>query len=434
LDGDDPVPSIYPDINHFDVIMNYEFLSGDGSTDGYPANYVGMAKKYRDHLIEIEELTEKTSVMENIGIRLDFLMADSENSIVGTKTMVATRANDVLTILQDVQSKGITNISSGMLGWGSGGLTLGDPSKTRFINSIGSKTEFKRILKDLDEMGIDLSFYQDYYSINDMQISLYRNASRHPAGWYSRILTNNEMVSVFYYARPIKSVEWLNKQATTFLKMGAPSLTVAGMTSSLVTDYTLQGTSRTQAIELYRQSLANLSSQTTLNLTKPNEFLFKYTDRYLQMDVFTTQYLIQTDTVPFLQLILQNTMEMYAIYANFSFYTMHDILRMVDYNLYPSFILTKNPSYVLTDTNSSIYYSTEYELYQELILEIYHSVNGALKQVIGSEWINREVLASGVIRNTYANGTIILINYGDEPVTVNSTMVPSESYVVLGGN
>ncbi len=433
LDGDNPVPSIYTELNDFDIVMNYEFLSGDGSVDGYPANYVGMAKKYRDYLISQEELAEKSSVMEDIGIRLDFLMADSENSIVGYNTQVATTAEDVKTILTDIQSMGIENISSGLLGWGDGGLTLGSPSKVDFTRAIGTKAEFKRIISEMNELGIDLSFYQDYYTINEEQITLYRNAAKHPAGWYGRITSYEEPIWEFYYARPIKSVEWLNKQAKVFLGMDVNSLTVAGMTSNLVTDYSNVTTTRSQAIQLFRNAMEKLSNDILLNLTQPNAYLFKYTDRYLQMDVYNTQYLIETDTVPFLQLVLQNTMELYAIYSNFSFYSTPDILKMIDYNLYPSFVLTMDPSYVLTDTNSSIYYSTEYALYREMILDIYTRVNGALSEVIGANWTNREVLSAGLIRNSYSNGVSILINYTDEAKVVGLTTVPAESYVVLGG-
>lgn len=433
LDGDDPVPSIWTDINHFDIVMNYNFLSGDGSTDGYPANYVGMALKYKDYLLEQQELTLKTDTEDNIGIRLDFLMADSENSIVGYKTMVATTADDVVNILKDVSSRGVKNISSGMLGWQKDGITLGNPSKAEFSAKIASKGEFRRAIEEMKELGIDLSFYQDYYLINEEQISLYRNASKHPAGWYGRLLTYNEMVSEFYYARPIKSIEWLKNQSKTFLKLGAESLTVAGITSNLITDYTAEGTTKTLAIEKYREALSGYNADVLLNLTKPNGYLFKYTDRYLQMDVYTTQHLIETDTVPFLQILLQNTMEMYAIYSNFSFYTNHDVLRMIDYNLYPSFILTQKPSYILTDTNSSIYYSTEYALYDEMIETIYFKINGALSNVIGASWVNREVLASGLVQNTYSNGVKIIINYGDEALMVGTASVPAASYIVLGG-
>ena len=57
---------------------------------------------------------------------------------------------------------------------------------------------------------------------------------------------------------------------------------------------------------------------TTLNLVAPNKYLWKYTDRYLQSPVGTSQYVYETDTVPFLQMVLNGTMEVYAPYANLS--------------------------------------------------------------------------------------------------------------------
>ncbi|MGD9909218.1 MAG: DUF5696 domain-containing protein [Candidatus Izemoplasmatales bacterium] len=433
LDGDNPVSSISQDENVFDIHMHYDFLQGDGTTDNYPANYVGMALKYKDFLKSEGMLNDYSTTNDEIGIRLDFLMADTESSIVGFTTQVATTSSDVEKILNKVYSEGITNISSGLIGWQKYGVTLGNPTKAVFTSSIGSKTDYKNLISSFLEKGVDISFYQDYYTINEDQISLYRNASKHPAGWYGRILTYEDPVSVFYYARPIKSVEWLNNQTSTFIDMGVRSVTIDGMTSKLITDYTLDTTYRSDAISLYQAALASLSQDVLLNLTKPNMYLYPYTDRYLQMNVYSTQYLIETDTVPFLQLLLQGTMELYAIYSNFSFYTDADVLRMIDYNVYPSFVLTNEASYVLADTNSSEYYSTEFALYDELIQSIYFRVNAALSPVINATWTNREVVRTGVIRNTYDNGVEILINYTDTAQSVNGETIPAGSFVVLGG-
>jgi hypothetical protein len=42
-------PTLFEERNHYDVHLKYDFLQGDGTTDDYPADYVGMAKKYRDY-------------------------------------------------------------------------------------------------------------------------------------------------------------------------------------------------------------------------------------------------------------------------------------------------------------------------------------------------------------------------------------------------
>jgi hypothetical protein len=434
LDGDDPVPSIGDELNSFDIHMHYDFLAGDGSEDGYAADYVGMAMKYKDFLLDQQELAYEAATSDDIGIRLDFLMADSENSIVGYALDVVTTASDVEDILNDVLSLGIKNVSSGLLGWQDGGVTLGNPSKTAFTLAIGSKSAFANLIEDFADRGVDISFQQDYTTINEEQISLTRNAAKHPSGWYATVLSYEDPISLFYFARPTKSVIWLENQSSTFLRMGVSSLSIDGISNILITDYTGDGTSRSEAIALYRDALASLGEKVLINAVRPNAYLYPYVDRYLQMDVYSTQYLIETDTVPFLQLVLQGTMELYAAYSNFSFYTQSDILRMIDYNVWPSFILTKDAAYRLTDTNSSDYYSTEYALYRDLILSIYTQVNGILGTVTDARWVDRDVLVSGVIRNRYDDGTAIYINYTDEDYSVGGVTVPALSAVAVGGD
>jgi hypothetical protein len=155
-------------------------------------------------------------------------------------------------------------------------------------------------------------------------------------------------------------------------------------------------------------------------------------DIFLDTPVYATQFLIETDTVPFLQLVLQDSMTMYAPYSNFSFYTQKDVLRMIDFNLYPSFALTERPAYLLALTNANRFYSTEYTEYKTLIDRIYHDVDDVLSQVIGTRWIDRTVIDNGIILNTYADGTRILINYTDEAVTFEGALIRALSAEVLG--
>ncbi|HRX45228.1 MAG TPA: DUF5696 domain-containing protein, partial [Acholeplasmataceae bacterium] len=128
---------------------------------------------------------------------------------------------------------------------------------------------------------------------------------------------------------------------------------------------------------------------------------------------------------------LNQTMEVYAVYANFSFYTEQDMLRMIDYNVYPSFILTHDPAFELISTNSSNFYSTEFALYEELIHDMYDMMNEAYEDVLNARWVDREIVQPGVIVNTYDNGVQIVINYTDEMVYVDTHAVTAQSYRVL---
>ena len=124
--------------------------------------------------------------------------------------------------------------------------------------------------------------------------------------------------------------------------------------------------------------------------------LWKYTDRYLQMNVGNSQYIYETDAVPFLQMVLCGTMEMYAPYANFSFYTQDCILRMIDYNVCPSFILSKDPSWNLADTYSANLYSTEFALYEDKITDIYGQINGSQTRCVVINYTESSIVCRGI--------------------------------------
>ena len=429
------------EIYQYDIDMTYAFLFGDGS-DGTPAaDYTGMARVYREYLIAKGELTPLETQEGDIPIRLDFIMADSKSGIVGSTQVEVTTAEDVEEILNQVREKGITNINSGLIGWQKKGENLSKPNKLTFSGAIGSKNDFKKLIEKFAEQGVDISLSRDTITINKKMVSYYNTAVKCISDWYvsinkGAILPANVPAYLFSYATPEKAADW-TKQLADGVSGFSGSLTLTEMPHVLTSTWNRDGvvTSLTDAIELYRNTMEEIGQEMTLNLENPNSYLWKYTDRYLQAPVGSSQFIFETDTVPFLEMVLHGTMEMYAPYANFSFYTQDSILRMIDYNIYPSFILSKDPSYKLADTFSANYYSTEYALYEELIETVYSQINETLRQVQGFEWTDRNVPENGVVINSYQkDGKIryVIINYTDQEVTYQGTTVSPESAAVVG--
>ena len=430
--------AIMEEPNAFDISMTYQFLSGDGSGSTEAANYVGMALTYRQHLIEQGVLKELTESGEDIPIRLDFIMSDAKSSVVGMENVVATTTEDVRDILNDVMEKGITNINTGLSGWQKKGASFSKPYTQKYSSKIGKKSEFGDLISDFASEGVDISYEQDYVTINKSMVNYYNTAIKHVNSWYAFVdktvlLPETAPVSQFGFARPEKSAEWLTKQYGN-TKEQTGSMTITGIGSVLTGDYSdSEHTTVTDAIALYQDTLSAME-ETKINMESPGMYLWQYTDRYLQAPVGHSQYIFETDAVPFLQLVLNGTMEVYAPYANFSFYTQTDILKMIDYNLSPSFILTKEPSYKLADTVSADLYSTEYSLYEDLIQDIYAQVNQVLKQVAGYRWVNRIVAENGVIVNVYEKDgqtKEIVINYTDGTITAEGVEVAPLDAVVV---
>src|SRR5690606_30238061 len=159
--------SLFEERNHFDIYQQFDFLAGDGSSlaNPYSADYVGMARKYRDHLIQTGVLVPKSNEEVNVPIRIDFLMSDAKKSLVGTEDVVVTNIYQVRDILTDLQNNGVYNINSGLLGYQKGGVTLGRKNEPEWSDSIGSKNAFQSVVNELKEQGIDVSLYQNYTTL-----------------------------------------------------------------------------------------------------------------------------------------------------------------------------------------------------------------------------------------------------------------------------
>lgn len=412
----------YDNLNEFDISITYSFLYDED------ADYVGMARRYREHLIETGDLTpleDDKKVNGDIPIRLDFIMNDSKSSVIGTTQVNVTDADEVEEILDNLMENGVTNINSGLIGWQAKGETLAQPNDYKFSNVSGSKSRIETLINDFNAKGVDISLSNDYSTINKNSSSYLSSAVQHMNSLYptvdkSKSLPDNVPVSEFSYAHPRIASTWLI-DIVNKINSYSQSVTIDGISNVLSSSYKNETFSLLDAVELYQETFEKID--TDVNLVAPNKYLLKYTDRYLQSAVTDSKYIFETDTVPFLQLVLNNTMEVYAPYANFSFYTQDDILTMIDYNVYPSFMLSKKSSHLLQDTHSSNLYSTESELYEPLIYNIYGQVNDVLSNVAMFDWIDREEVSNGVIVNTYSSGDIVVINYNDVDYKYNGTTI-----------
>ena len=57
--------------------------------------------------------------------------------------------------------------------------------------------------------------------------------------------------------------------------------------------------------------------------------------------MYSSQYLQFTDTVPFLAIALRGELDLFGANANFYAYARDELLRLIDYGIYPSLLLLK---------------------------------------------------------------------------------------------
>lgn len=171
-----------------------------------------------------------------------------------------------------------------------------------------------------------------------------------------------------------------------------------------------------------------------LALYTPNQIAWPYADTFLDFPLVGGQYLFETDTVPFLPIVLKGTMALFSPFLNTGYFERDRLLRMVEYGVCPSFVVTGAPSSALARTASEDFYSTCFSDWRDYILEAYRYVKAALETVAGLRIVAHTAEDFGRVQVTYEDGTKILINYTDGLwETGHGTVLPHDYLVVKRG-
>ena len=95
--------------------------------------------------------------------------------------------------------------------------------------------------------------------------------------------------------------------------------------------------------------------------------------------------------------------------------------------------LTYQSSEVLKNSEYTDNYSSGYENWKDSILSSYSKVREALFGLSGYAITKHEKIANGVYCTTYSNNTRIYVNYTEEPVTVQNTVIQANNFLRVGG-
>ena len=143
--------------------------------------------------------------------------------------------------------------------------------------------------------------------------------------------------------------------------------------------------------------------------------------------------MIFTDTVPFMQMVLKGHIDYYADKSNFHADRTKEMLKMIEYGEYPSWLLTWEDSLELFDTPSSWIYTSEYGIWKDEILNEYESVRSALAPVRSAKITEHQMISDDVAKVVYDNGVEIIVNYADTAYIDGNVNVEPLGFSVYDG-
>lgn len=414
--------------NSFDATVRYTILE--------EATLGAMAAAYRDSLSARGLLPERLAA-GSTPLKADFLMADNYDDSFGPKTVRATTPDFVASALNELKTAGAESILTGLIGYSKGGVTGAQP-KHFPVGDSGSASDYRRLTAAAETLGVTImpvtdyvkAYNEDYtkagghYSDRDLAMSLGKNILS--LRDYKRSDAEGDD---FVLLHPTASEKYLNADMSYLSDLGFSGIQFNTLGDSLNSSADNAVYTRSQTMEKYGQMAAQAMP---VAIERPNEYLYKYADYFVNMPTYGSQYMIALESVPFLQMVLSGYTMMYRDYVNLR-RDDSDIMTMIEYNVYPSYVFTEISAYDLHRTASSWIFSSRFADLKDDAVETYLAVNEVLGRVRGALFIGYEKRDDGLTLCTYDNGVTVVLNYGTQPAEVGGVTVAAGGYAAVEG-
>lgn len=402
--------------DNFDIKIRYEFLENDD------ANYVGMAKAYKKYLINKNALNKSNINSTDIPLRVDTIGLEVAKGAMFNKKIVMTKYDEYDEMIKEIKDSGINNVFGVYKGYTKDGTTWAAPNYTNLTSKIGN-------IKNFDN--IDNTYFYVEPTIAHTKQTKYTKGANIAKKISSQLMNLTRYGQSYYYLNSKATKDILTKTSAKLSKKGINNLAIDSMGSRAYSSFGKDRITRQESINNYKEAINGISGN--IAMFNVNDYMLDSITRNLDYSMYSSQYLAFSDTVPFSSIVLSGNIELYSNYLNFFSSVRDDLLRMVDFDVYPSFLLTKRAPSLLDETALNYIYSSKYEDYKDAIDVYYNFVNCALKNVIGSSIIKRTILTRGVSMITYDNGVSIIVNYLNHDYNHEGKTIKAKNYLVMNG-
>lgn len=405
--------------NRFDAVVHYQFLTG------LEADYVGMAHRYQNYLLEKGLLNRVDDSNPNIGIRLEFLGGDKDRVLFWDRFKPMTTLEQMSTILNELN---IPNAEVIYYGWQPLGAVTMPPQTVTLEGALGSVDQLRGLAERVTAAGGHFSLYYE------PQVALWDEGGYSLRSDVAMSITNINLEGYNRHYGYYFTIDVLRQRYSEFVGNAAaqPNLGLAldSIGSVLYSDFR-EGAffSREEARGAYQTLLAD--SPVRLGLFRPNDYLWGYAEAYYEMPLADNGYVYTAEAVPFLPIVLGGYLPMYGPAANFSSNRQDDLLHHVEYGIYPSYFVTQQPTAEMLNTRSAWIYSSSYAQWGADIQSTYQWMNALLAPVRGQEIIDHTRVAAGITLTTYANGHQIVVNYTDQPFVYGDRTVEAKNALLV---
>lgn len=393
------------------------------------AGYSGLAVLYREYLLENGLLSRAA---DQYRIKIDLFGSDRKKWLLFDKAVPMTTIAQADDMLEELLSMGVREILPVYKGWQKGGITKSCGSLTDKVDAgVGSAQKLKELAEKLAKEQIPLFLEQN--ALHAYSGRAY-NTSKDVVKQVSQILltkpTGKKPFESMYYLSPARSGRLLEIIEGKYTELGVGGYAVSELPGNLFSYYSGGKVfTRGETAAAHAEAVAGLPAGMRM-LEAPNSYLWQYMDYYYDMPLGTSNYAYLAAEVPFLPIVLKGYVPYWSSYINFEPNEEKNILKMLEYGAYPSFLMTWEDSGLLKKTNSSDIYSSQFSVLKDKVKEYYEELTPVFKKIEGVPIKRHSIRTEGTACVEYENGVEIRVNYTGTEQIIEGVKVAANAYDV----
>lgn len=406
-----------------DRAIHYTFLSGD------EANYSGMACAVRQRLIETGKLTGTTDA--DMPLVLDLLCGVMEQKMMLNQLIPMTTFDQAGTMVAELGAQGVEHMLVNLKGWGAKGV-MGSPANLPAASALGGEKALRRLAAQCRENHAELFLTAELVDIwsGNGGYSLNADTARDINQYIYEMPDGDQ---THYLAAPASSAKWNTRLIDKVASYGVSGICYDRVGDLVFDDYSKGHVAlAAQAAQTYN-AMAEESARKLGAAAVNGGNLYMLSQAKLVNDVPENgDYMLLSDmSVPFVQMVLHGSVVYTGKEINGLYDPAMQQLKMIEYGYAPYYELTwQNPN-LIRNTDYNELYSSEFSAWREHAAASYQFFQGALGGVWNQYIVRHEQADTDVVAVTYADGTVIYLNYGAETWQRGDVRVESSGYAVV---
>ena len=408
--------------NPVNACVEYHLLADESAT------YIGMARAYRRSLEASGALAGSTVDAEkDVPLRLVALMAEQQKAVIGSRLQVMTTLEDVSDWVSQLKAAGLSNMDIVLWGYEQGGVSAHRLDEQKLARGIGRQAELEELAAGLAAAGQNLMLSKEIFAGYAGQIDRSNMLYHIDSTLVEQYRPNQAIDKVLYFNNLPALNRLIDKLASQPEAMRQITLTT--LPGSLLSDFRRNRSVSRDQMQTEILALLKKTADLTdyLVLDDPNAYALFAADAVSNLPVMHSQYMYETDAVPFMQIVLSGHMDYFAPNINFTTDVPDTVLRLIDFGACPSFLMTEAYSNKLVGSNLADLYSTRFADWSPIVSDSWQMINTVLGPVRGRAILDRLVPEEGHVIVKYEGGMAVLVNYTDQPWRTDGLTVDPRS-------